>query len=244
MLIRALTVTAACQAALKLEKDMPNEGNREVARSEAIEIRLRRGRSWLHKARRAGVAGDLDSQFVFLWIAFNALYGQPRYREGVVSDEIADFKALLEAVEQASRNQVATTLRRPELEAHVEKILRSPFLNIECWRHWDKLGIRDRSKRIATACNTYHKEHGLNRLFLRLYTLRNQVLHGAATDGGQRNRESLRHAIAVLDPSVDALIELVKRHHVKIPGLESLPFPPSVGEGGVFNPPWVGTARP
>lgn len=221
---------------------MPDDGGPDVAPTEAIEIRLRRGRSWLNKARRAGAADDFDSQFIFLWIAFNALYGKPRYRRDVVGEEITDFKALLEAVEQASRGQVATALRKPDLEAHVEKILRSPFLNIECWKQWDKVGIRDRSKRIAVACNTYDKERGLHRLFLRLYTLRNQVLHGAATDGGQRNRESLKHAIAVLDTSVDVLIQLVKRHHAKIPGLEPVPFPPSVGEGGRFNTPRLGTS--
>jgi hypothetical protein len=43
--------------------------------SEAIDIRLRRARSWLRKARKAESAHDADAEFIFLWIAFNALYG-------------------------------------------------------------------------------------------------------------------------------------------------------------------------
>jgi hypothetical protein len=39
------------------------------------------GESWLRKSRKAGKNNDLDAQFVFLWIAFNALYGRPRYRD-------------------------------------------------------------------------------------------------------------------------------------------------------------------
>jgi hypothetical protein len=72
-------------------------------------------------------------------------------------------------------------------------------------------------------------------LFLRLYTLRNQLMHGSATDGGQRTRESLKHAIPVLDACVEAPIALVKKHHAKIPALEPLPYPPSVGESAPFN---------
>jgi hypothetical protein len=42
--------------------------------SKATEIRLRRARSWLRKAGEAATR-DMDAQFIFLWIAFNALYG-------------------------------------------------------------------------------------------------------------------------------------------------------------------------
>ena len=74
---------------------MLDHENQDVELSEAIGIRLRRGRSWLSKARKAGAAGDPDSHFIFSWIAFNALYGKARYREDVVSEEIADFKGFL-----------------------------------------------------------------------------------------------------------------------------------------------------
>lgn len=205
--------------------------------SEAVEIRLRRSRSWLNKARRTA---DLDSQFIFLWIALNALYGRPRYRGDVPSDETHDLAEFLRAVEDNSRAQVAATLRGRDVEGHVEKVLQSPFLNIECWRAWDRANIRDRARRKAVACNTYQKQHPTVRVFLQLYTLRNQVLHGAATDGGQRNRESLKTAVPILSAAVEALIALVKEHHAKIPWIDSLPYPPSIGDGGQFNPPRPG----
>jgi len=121
----------------------------------------------------------------------------------------------------------------------VEQVLGSPFLDIECWRTWDRVGIRDRQRRKAMSRNTYDKEHPTVRIFLHLYTLRNQIFHGAATDDGRRNRESLRHAVPILDACVDALIGLVKKHRAKIPWLEPLPYPPSIGDGGQFNGPRV-----
>lgn len=206
--------------------------------SEAIEIRLRRARSWLRKARNAAKNGDLDSQFIFLWIAFNALYGTPRYRrdrEGTYYGESKDFLGFLDAVEKLSRGRLEACLKG--VEADIQNILLSPFLNIECWKKWDRARIRDRKERIASSYSIYDKEHRLGRLFLQLYTLRNQVLHGAATDGGQRNRESLRHAIPILDAFVPAFIELVAAQGAKIRNLEPVPFPPSVGDGGQFNAP-------
>jgi hypothetical protein len=214
-----------------------SQSDRDGAASEALAIRIHRSQSWLRKSRKAGKNNDLDAQFVFLWIAFNALYGKPRYRDDIASAEIRDFKEFLDAIEELSRGQVASILRRPDLEGHVEKVLQNPFLNIECWKRWDRAGIRDRRRRTELLCNTYDKGHQTIRVFLQLYTLRNQLLHGAATDAGRRNRESLRHAIPIADASVEALVGLVKKHYAKIPALEPVPYPPSIGDGGEFNTP-------
>lgn len=138
------------------------------------------------------------------------------------------------AVEKLSRGQVTHLLTR--LKTDVSKILQSPFLNIECWRRWDKAGIRDRAKRVASSCHTYDKSHRIEQLFRHLYTLRNQILHGAATDQGRRNSETLRPANTILGVVVPALVGLVNVHHLKLPRLEPVPYPPSIGEGGRFNP--------
>lgn len=211
---------------------------RRVAINDAIEIRLHRARSWFRKARKAADNADLDAQFVFLWIAFNALYGTPRYlrsRDETYSGETEDFLAFLDEAERLSHGRFDACLGR--VESHAREILLSPFLNIECWRQWDRAGVRDRQRRRASSCNTYDKAHRVGRVFLQLYTLRNQVLHGAATDGGQRNRESLKHAIPILDVFVPACIELVAEHGTKIRTLAQIPFPPSIGDGGHFNSP-------
>jgi hypothetical protein len=47
----------------------------------------------------------------------------------------------------------------------------------------------------------------------------------------------LRHAIPVLDVAVATLVGLVKKHHAKIPSLEPVPYPPSIGESVPFNAP-------
>jgi hypothetical protein len=204
--------------------------------NEAVEIRLRRARSWLRKAKKAANSSDADSEFIFLWIAFNALYGTPRYlRDPEVNrtDEISDFVNFLDDAQRLARGRLDPTLK--DVESETQAILWSPFLNISCWRKWDAGKTRERQKRIQTSCNTYDKESGLGRIFLQLYTLRNQLLHGAATDGGSRNRESLERAIPILRAFVPVFIELVATHGPKIRSIKPIPFPPSLGDGGRFN---------
>lgn len=202
--------------------------------SEAIDIRLKRARSWFRKATGAAVHHDIDAQFIFLWVAFNALYGTPRYHgnDNPKGNEINDFTRFLGAVEKRSCGAVEKALR--PLEDDVERLMRSPFLDIECWRKWDMEGIRDRQKRVSSARNVYAGGFHLDQLFRRIYTLRNQLLHGAATDGGQRNRESLKHAVPILCTAVKVIINLVDEYRTQIHGLEPIPFPPSLGEGGRF----------
>jgi hypothetical protein len=158
-----------------------------------------------------------------------------RGTERCLHRKIADFKTFLGAVEASSgRNlEEALNLVGPDVAA----ILASPFLNIDCWRRWDEQGIRDRARRIADAVPVQRKEPRVVRVFRQLYTLRNQILHGAATDTGRRNRESLDHAIPVLSGCLPVFIDFVKERGDSIAALLAVPYPPSVGDSGRFNAP-------
>lgn len=211
----------------------------EVPAQEAVDIRVHRSRSWLRKASKAT---DLNSQFIFLWIALNALYGTPRYlreiRE-IRTDETQDLESFIADVENASREEISAVLRRPELEGHVSELLRDKFLNVDCWRAWAREGTRDRRRREALSSHVYDKRHPPARLFRQLYTLRNQILHGSATDNSRWTRTALLHAVPILDACVEALIPLVKKHHTRLASFRLLPYPPSVDDGVTFNGPRV-----
>jgi hypothetical protein len=202
--------------------------------TEAAKIRLHRARSWLRKTHDAS---DTASRFIFLWVAFNALYGRPRYRRDISlpRDETQDFIGFLGELDGLSRGAIGDVMRR--VEADVEKILQNPFLVRECGESWDKGQIRDRGRRRATASVQYDKAHRVEQVVRRLYTLRNQLLHGAATAGGRRNDESLRHAIPILAMVVPEVVRLVALHHAKMSTIEPLPYAPSIGDDGGFNSP-------
>lgn len=217
-------------------------GPKELA--DAVKLRLKRARSWLGKSRKAGssMPPDLDAQFIFLWIAFNALYGNRRRRDnappshvGRTTSEISDFTRFLEAIEHVSGGKIATLLSRSPLAVQAGKVLDDPFLDLDCWERWEAEGIRDRQQRLTIPWKSYGGHSRTVPVFRQIYTLRNQLLHGAASDDSRRNRESLKHAIPVLDGVVDALIPLVEQHRAHIPELHPVPFPPSTGDSIPFN---------
>lgn len=46
-----------------------------------VEGRLYRAESWIERATSGCRPEDFDARFIYLWIAFNALYGQAKYKE-------------------------------------------------------------------------------------------------------------------------------------------------------------------
>ncbi|MBM4439842.1 MAG: hypothetical protein FJ027_05455 [Candidatus Rokubacteria bacterium] len=214
--------------------------------AEAVTIRLHRARSWRRKAARAQDAKDLDGEFIFLWIAFNALYGTPRYHsrgsDPESRGEVTDFKRFTASVDRVSRGRLTALLKRPDVEGDMRKVMESPFLDRDCWIIWDNHGIRDRGERRNTA-NVQRGGRNIEQLLRNIYTLRNQVLHGAATAVGRINRDTLEQATRVMRAMVGACIDIVDEHRSAIAGMLPLPYPPSTGTGGGWNPPRIAPRR-
>ena len=49
----------------------------------------------------------------------------------------------------------------------------------------------------------------LSIVFKRLYTLRNQIVHGGSTYNSQANRDQMRDAVSILGDFVPAIIEIM-----------------------------------
>jgi hypothetical protein len=166
------------------------------------QLRSYRARSWL---RAAGDADSLDARFIFLWVAFNSLYGQRRAHDWL------DVEAFLGKVLHSDAERV----RKDLLDLHDEGIA---LLGLEflCFEYW-AWGFTDRVAETITghilqaefnwAAKTPHKS--LFPIFERLYVLRNQVFHGSAKFGSSKNRDSLRPAVPLLERLVRTFCEIV-----------------------------------
>ncbi len=78
---------------------------------------------------------DLDGRFIFPWIAFNALYGQAKYREqgpGRTPEERDIEKFLCLVVRLDADGRVDRELR--VVRAAVEELIADPFLDDACWK--------------------------------------------------------------------------------------------------------------
>lgn len=94
-----------------------------------VELRNKRASSWKDRAK-----GDLDTQFIFLWIAFNALYGQAHYRNPDAPwSEIGDIRRFLGIMRRLDR-RITAIPKEEDVKSLIAKLLTDKYLHDCCWR--------------------------------------------------------------------------------------------------------------
>lgn len=181
--------------------------------SEGLALRIHRALSWLH---RAEMADDDDARFIFLWIAFNAAYAQEiddSYRQL----EHETFKQFLQKICDLDTEKKIDRLVWDEFSGPVRILLDSPFvlhgfwefqrgnINEEQWQDQLRTGKQIAQQSLASG-NTASL---LCVIFGRLYTLRNQLIHGGATWSGKVNRNQLRDSTRLLHKLIPLIIEIM-----------------------------------
>lgn len=168
---------------------------------QGLGIRVHRALSWLKRAEQEHENDDLDAEFIFLWISFNAAYVNTH---------------TIEARSNTRENYTQFFTRLLEYDCdgyfyglvwdHYTQAIRSLLNNKYLFQgYWDSInGItpegawQDSFKAAKRAANTaLASQNTLTCLCIvmdRLYTLRNQLIHGGATWNGKLNRYQLRDA--------------------------------------------------
>ncbi len=178
-----------------------------------LRLRLHRALSWLDRAEQAE---DRDGRFIFLWIAFNAAYASEideRYR---LSEQEA-FKAFLEKLCSLDKGRRIDALVWREFSGSIRVLLDNPYVFQSFWEHQNgKIGADEWKRRFASGKRAAQQALAsgdtpalLGVLFNRIYTLRNQLMHGGATWDGAVNREQLRDCVSLLGKLVPLIIELM-----------------------------------
>jgi hypothetical protein len=182
-----------------------------IDRSHPTVVRVHRSLSWL-----ARVEDDqLEPDFVLLcrWIALNSLYGAWNPAAGQVIGHQESLRLFLDRIielDQDGRlNAVLTEHKRLALALLEDKYLIGYF-----WERSETLGGRPNRDR--------HRAQGwyvegrwlviLESVLERIYLLRCQLVHGAATFGGKLNRTAVSGSSTMLGPLVPAILEVVVLH--------------------------------
>lgn len=163
-------------------------------------VRFHRACSWLQRAEQA-TKDDADLSLLCRWIAFNALYGQWDHgnREAVADTEC--WKVFLERMVELDRSgRIADVVRRNR--PLVMAIFDDEFLSRYYWQ--EPNGKRaGQSKRTMFDARTWFVQGKwlpiVDRLVDRIYFLRCQLVHGAATYNGSLNRTAIRNCSQALD---------------------------------------------
>jgi Apea-like HEPN len=185
-----------------------------------LALRVHRALSWLHRAEQLGSGGDPDGQFLLLWIAFNAAYAteiDEKYRES----EQQTFRGFLQKLAELDAGQKRfDALVWQEFPRSIRVLLDNPYVFPDFWRfHNGTLPEAEWKQNFDAANRAAHKALGrqdtvtvLSVVLSRIYTLRNQLIHGGATWNSSVNREQVRDCTNLMAKLVPLVIEVMLDH--------------------------------
>ena len=181
--------------------------------SEGLALRVHRSLSWLQRSEKCD---DEDGRFIFLWIAFNAAYAQSIDADEHTKAQIA-FGKFLDKLVSLDKDDALYKLIWSEYSSSVRLLLDNEFVFKPFWdfqnghlteEEWKAKFASSKLK--ANKAFSSHKTAEVLRVVLsRMYTLRNQLVHGGATWNSAVNREQLKDCTAFLGKLVPFIIELM-----------------------------------
>ncbi|OAN92954.1 hypothetical protein A8B84_20540 [Marinobacter sp. EhC06] len=181
-----------------------------------LSLRVHRSLSWL---QRAEMQDDLDGRFIFLWIAFNAAYATDIEEEYRTSERTA-FRAFLEKLCGLDRERRLEALAWSEFPRSIRVLLNNRYVFQAFWDyHNGKLSQEEwqvqfeRAKVAAqTALGSQDTATVLGIALTRIYTLRNQIIHGGATWNSSVNRDQIRDCVALMEKLVPFILTIMMDH--------------------------------
>ncbi len=178
------------------------------------EDRFRRANSWIEQSKK--VKSD-DEKFIFLWIAFNAAYGD-EYNQGL-KKERDKFEDFLEKILRGNGKKTIEEILFKKIPSKmIDDMIKNKYGYERYWESvrgkldkvtWTK-EFKDKKEEVRRAYKNNNAKLVLREVLNRLYTLRNQIFHGGTTfaDGWGRERlEDGRKIMAQLVPEILAIMK-------------------------------------
>ena len=184
-----------------------------------ITLKIHRALSWL---RQAEITEDIDSSFIFLWIAFNAAYADIDTYESSRNEKLI-FESYLEKIASLDQNNTIHSMIRNQFSQVIIELVGNKYIFEGFWKYhrsgqgnWevefeeDKVKLNDALNDTSNVDNINTKTI-LPLLFGRLYTQRNQLVHGSATWESKMNRDQIRNGRKILGVLIPVFIEIMMK---------------------------------
>lgn len=184
------------------------------AKHPGIALRVHRAVSWLGRAEQCG--DDDDARFIFLWIALNAAYSDEIRRESTPEQTVLD--RFLTRLVELDRENLLYELVRSKFHGPFRMLLENRYVFQPFWdyrngkideRQWQRSFEGARTKAHLALSDRSRTGTVLAIVLARLYTLRNQLIHGGATWHSSVNRDQVRDGTAILGDLVPRVIHLL-----------------------------------
>lgn len=181
-----------------------------------LNVKIRRALSWIKQAEDCGSTNS-DNRFLFYWIAFNALYSSriedssSRSTEQIIHQKF--FDKLLEA---DKKSRIYNVIWGP-FKKRFRSLIANKYLFNNFWKfhnrdlnseRWD-LSYQSRIKSFEGSLKHDEKAKALVEVFSSLYVLRNQIVHGGSTWGGDHNRNQVEICTAIISSMVPLMVDIM-----------------------------------
>lgn len=187
----------------RLERDDQPDG---------LKIRVHRALSWLNMAEQTT---DEDMRFIGLWIAFNAAYGIDSEFERNSTGE--QYNQFINKIIELDKDQLIYPLVWQQFTNSIRLILDNKYIFQPFWNHhggqlnfahWED---SFKSAKVAAQKMLMTKDSAgvLSVVFSRLYTLRNQIIHGGASWNSTLNRSQVKDANKLLMELLPVIIKIM-----------------------------------
>lgn len=178
-------------------------------------IRFHRACSWLDEAEHFDASSHVDHRLIFQWTAFNALYGQwDVLRHESLADRESWQEFLKRMLDLDAAGHLIALLQ--EHRGLALTILGNAYLNRYFWQapNGEQAGKTGRGGRRKAESWYAQKDWGiiLGNTVDRIYLLRCQLVHGAATLRSQLNRTALKHSSTMLGLLLPTFLRIWVEH--------------------------------
>ena len=189
----------------------------------SLNLRVHRALSWLKRAGEE--TEDDDARFIFYWIAFNAAYANQVHDPQNYSERTR-FHGFLERLIDSDSENLLYELVWDRFSGAIRLMIDNQYV---FQPYWDFLNgsTSEETWQLAFQKSKAAARHALGNMdtltvmgimFDRMYTLRNQLLHGGSTWNSSVNRSQMSHGAEIMGQVVPVVIHLMMNDSQRIWG--------------------------
>ena len=199
------------------EKEMRERlSEEEFSVKQSFLLRTRRAISWLGRAEEEK---EEDARFIFLWVSFNALYGQlpvPKSEKGAESDMFNDYFRVLAGLGEDAIERICGIFENGQGES--KNLLRNKYIFKEFWdfQHYEESTSKECMAKLKCQEKQFQENKRqkevspmLETVFSRIYVMRNQMMHGSTAKDSPRAGSQRRDCTRFMEIAVPVFIDMM-----------------------------------
>ena len=180
---------------------------------EDFRIRIHRALSWIKAVEEEGLSKDFE--IISYWISFNACYSAIDHRKEF---DAAHRSKIFEKLIELDEGREIYDMIWDKHQSTIRVLLNNQYIYGPFWENqkgadkdWE--ASYDRSNTAGfTALVAKDTVTVLSVVFGRIYVLRNQLMHGSATYGSEKNRSQIDNSHKLLKDLVPLFIKVMLDH--------------------------------